>query len=124
MDSICKSHLTKCVGFVTILLMVAIPKCMDNVNMPFLHGEGGGAVYVSSLLFVVLCIEKKCLPWPSSSSNRYLCCLSLFQLCHVTVLRDTCHQNFSLSGPQCCVGDNAAKTKFSIFAYFQDMELM
>ena len=101
--------------------MVAIPKCMDNVNA-LSWGEGHVCFY--SELNVILCIEKKRLPWHCSSSSPYLCCLVPILSVSVTVSMFTCHQNFTLSGPQCCVWGNAVKTKFLIFAYFQDMELM
>ena len=94
---------------------------MNNVNA-LLRGEGHVCFY--SEFNVILCMETKRLPWHSSSSNPYLCCLSplhlsqsLFQGSHVIGI-------FPLSGPQCCVWGNAVKTKFLIFAYFQDTELM
>ena len=85
MDSIFKSHLTKCVGFLTILLMVAIPKCMDNVNALSSWG-GGGAVYVSSVHLMLFCVlrRKACrgaIPVPTHFCvvcPHFNCLMSLF----------------------------------------------
>lgn len=60
---------------------------MNNVNA---LSRGEGRVCFYSEFNVILCMEKKGLPWHCSSSNPYLCCLSplhlsqsLFQGSHV-----------------------------------------